>query len=420
MKERSFESRAVRRIVIALSVSAFIEWGGATSVLPLLPIYLRHRGASPALVGITMSAFFAAALLVQYPLGRLSDRIGRRKIQAAGLVTFALASVLFAFIGSPVAALLLRGLQGAGAGIVDVANLATIAETVPERYRGRAYGSFYGARNVSMAIGPFFGGLAGIGGMRWLFVGAAVAAMAAITPILLAVPARRVVPIRTTTGPRTALWRNRSFGGVAVAFVGVGLVIGVYEVCWSLLLQLRGATNWEIGVSWTLFAIPFAIISLPAGWLVDHFDRRYLVAVAMVGSGSFAITYPFLHSVALLVGLGCFEASLVALGAPAESSQLAHSVPPDEFGRAQGAAASVQTAATAVAAAVAGTLFAIHPWVPFVGAGVAMYLGVLVLWPLWRGISGRSVRPAPAGMDTDAAELEAVAAGYGEEACESA
>lgn len=420
MKRRSPESRAVRRVVAALSVSAFIEWGGATAVLPMLPIYLHHRGASATLVGITMSAFFAAALLVQYPLGRLSDRIGRRKIQAAGLATFAIASVLFAFVGSPVMALALRGLQGAGAGIVDVANVATIAEAVPESFRGRAYGSFYGARNVSMAIGPFLGGLVGLGGMRWLFLAAAVAAVAAIAPILLAVPARRIAVARTSAAARTALWRNRAFGGVAVAFMSVGLVIGVYEVCWSLLLQVRGATNWEIGLSWTLFAIPFAVMSLPAGWLVDHVDRRYLVAIAMAGSASFAILYPSLHSVGLLVGLGCIEASLVALGAPAESSQLAQSVPREEFGRAQGAAASVQTAATAVAAAVSGTLFAIHPWLPFVGAGVAMYIGVVLLWPLWRGVAGRSPRPAPSEVQSADADLDTTAVAYATPVCEAA
>ena len=99
------EERATRRIVMALSISAFAEWGGASSVLPLLPVYLRHKGSSVALIGVTMAAFFAAAVVVQYPLGRLSDRVGRRTIQIAGLITYAVGSVLFAFISVPLAAL---------------------------------------------------------------------------------------------------------------------------------------------------------------------------------------------------------------------------------------------------------------------------------------------------------------------------
>jgi DHA1 family multidrug resistance protein-like MFS transporter len=307
-----------------------------------------------------------------------------------GLVTYAAASVLFAVIGTPLLALFFRALQGCGAGIVDVANAATIAEVVPESHRGRAFGSFYGARNIAMAVGPFIGGLAGIAGMKWLFLTAAGAALAAIVPILVFLPARRAASAASeSAAPRLALWRNRGFLGVAVAFATVGVVIGTYEVCWSLLLQAKGATEWEIGISWSLFAVPFAVMSYPAGWLVDHFDRRYLVAVAMAGSAAFAAVYPFLHSVALLIGLGCVEAVLVALGAPAESAQLAQSVPAAEFGRAQGAAASAQTATTAVAAGVAGSLFALHHWLPFLGASGVIFAGVVLLWPLWRGVLGR-------------------------------
>jgi DHA1 family multidrug resistance protein-like MFS transporter len=354
-----------------------------------------------------MAAFFAAALLVQYPLGRLSDRIGRRKIQVGGLATYAVASVLFALVGAPWLALVFRALQGCGAGIVDVANAATIAEVVPPSHRGRAFGTFYGARNVAMAVGPFIGGLAGIEGMKWVFLLAAVASAAAIVPILAFLPSgRQARAALDSVTYRIKLWRNRSFLGVTVAFVTVGVVVGVYEVCWSLLLTFRGATAWQVGISWTLFALPFAVMSFPAGWLVDHMDRRYLVAIAVAGSGAFAATYPFLHSVGLLIGLGSIEAMLVALGAPAESAQLAQSVPGAELGRAQGAAASAQTAATAVAAGVAGTMFAIHPWLPFLTASAIIFAGAALIGILWRGVPGRLPASVQAVRRTSAAETD--------------
>lgn len=139
------------------------------------------------------------------------------------------------------AALLLRALQGAGAGVVDVANAATIAEVVPASHRGRAFGSFYGARTIAMAIGPFIGGFAGVAGMRWVFLVAAGASLIAIVPIVLFLPKRRPATAEhEPTGTRLRLWRNRSLLGVLVAFATVGLVVGVYEVCWSLLLAGRG------------------------------------------------------------------------------------------------------------------------------------------------------------------------------------
>jgi MFS family permease len=403
------EDRATRRIVMALSISAFAEWGGASAVLPLLPVYLRHNGSSVGLIGLTMAAFFAAAVVVQYPLGRLSDRVGRRTIQVAGLVTYAVGSVLFAFVSAPLAALAFRALQGAGTGIVDVANSATIGEVVPEDQRGRAFGALYGTRTVGMAIGPFLGGLLGIGGMRWLFLASAAAVLAAALPIMYFTPRfAGHEPLRAEQ--RTPLWRNRSVLGVATAFLAGGIVVGMYEVCWSLLLTSRGAHSWQLGLSWTLFAIPFAVMSLPAGWLVDRMDRRYLTAVALFGTAFFACLYPFIHSVDWLVGLGAAEATMVALGGPAQSSQLSHSVASRELGRAQGAVSSAQTGAMAVSATIAGALFGIHVWLPFVLASGAIIVCIAVMGLLWRGVPGRGsavpvsqAAPAEATCDGPAA-----------------
>jgi MFS family permease len=43
-----------------------------------------------------MGAFFVAGVVTQYPLGKLSDRIGRRPVLVFGLVCYAAASVAFA------------------------------------------------------------------------------------------------------------------------------------------------------------------------------------------------------------------------------------------------------------------------------------------------------------------------------------
>jgi DHA1 family multidrug resistance protein-like MFS transporter len=387
---QELDPRAVKRIVGALCLSVFTEWLGATAVLPLLPVYLRHHGSSNELVGLTMAAFYAAALVVQYPVGRLSDRIGRRKIQVSGLIVYSLATVLFIVTANPIFALVFRAIQGAGAGVVDVANAATIGEIVPETHRGRAYGSFWGFRTVAMAIGPFFGGVAGVAGMRWIFLGAAVAALGAVVPIVALVPARRSSAhiAAERAAPRSQLWRNRSFLGVVVAFVAVGVVIGIYETTWSLLLVAKHAQSWEIGLSWALFALPFAVMSFPAGWLVDKMDKRYLVAFALLGSAAFAMTYPFLASVPIIIGLGSAEAILTAIGTPAESAQLSLSVPAAEIGRAQGAASSAQTATVAIAAALSGSLFGVRPWLPFVGGSTLIIISVGVLGLFWRGVSG--------------------------------
>jgi MFS family permease len=382
-------------VVLALSLSVFLEWLGASAILPLLPLFLRHRGSSDALVGATMAAFFAAAFVVQYPVGRLSDRIGRRPVQIAGLITYAAASLAFVAFSAPLMALLLRALQGAGAGATDVASAAVIGETAAPAARGRAFGLFYGFRTAGLAIGPLAGSILGIGSMKIVFAGAAMCAVLAAIPVTLYVPKgppRAQAPGEPRTRVSRALWRRRAVLGVVVVAASTGLLTGVYEVCWSLLLSLRHATSWEIGLSWTLFAVPFAAFSMPAGWLVDRLDRRYMAAFAMVASAAFAVIYPFLHSLGWLIGLGAAEATAVTVSYPAMLSQLNHVIDATELGRAQGFVSSSQTATTAVSSLLAGGLFGIAPYVPFVTLAGCVMLLVVLLAVCWHGIPGRAPR----------------------------
>jgi MFS family permease len=390
-----------RRVVFALSSSSFIEWAGAGAILPLLPLYLRREGASDLVIGVAMAAFFLTGVVVQYPAGRLADRIGRRPLLIAGLVIYALASLAFLGLSSPLAAVAWRGLQGAGSGVTGSTNAAVMGETVPEAVRGRAFGALNGAITAGLAVGPLIGSLIGVGSMRTVFLLAGLAALAAVIPVLVVLPAGRFVAATSTRERRhLPLRQNRAVLGALAAVGAAGLISGVYEVCWTLLLALRHAHSWEIGLSWTLFAVPFVAVSVPAGWLVDHVDRRSLAVISLLVSAGFACTYPFLPSLALIVGLGSFEAIAVALAFPAVLSILTEHVAPEMMGRAQGLTGSVQTGATAVAALAAGALFSVTPPLPFVlgGAGVVACTVVMVL--SWRGVPGRVGSAAAETVET--------------------
>jgi DHA1 family multidrug resistance protein-like MFS transporter len=198
----------------------------------------------------------------------------------------------------------------------------------------------------------------------------------------------------------TRLRVNRVLLGVLMTGVVGGLITGVYETCWTLLLDLRGAQTWQVGLSWTLFATPFAVFSPVAGRMADRFNRATLSFWALLSSVGFAATYPFLHSIALLIGLGSIESIGVAIAYPAAQSLLAQSVPEEALGRAQGLSNAIQTASIAASAGVSGALFGVAPWIPFVGAAVAAAILIGLLPVVWRmrtpELTGQPVAPADA------------------------
>jgi DHA1 family multidrug resistance protein-like MFS transporter len=388
--------------VRSLSLAIFLQWLGASAILPLLPLYLRDRGGSDRLVGAVMAAYFVAAVLSQYPAGRLADRAGRRPVLVGGLVAYAAASAAFVIGLGPAADIGLRALQGCGAGAVEVAALAMVAEAVPLERRGRAFGSIYRGQLGGMAVGPLVGSFIGVASMNVVFVGASLVSLVACLTVLRSSEMDRFGGRPVDNSPETDRGfprLGRAAIGALLAGIALGLTVGVYETCWTLLLHQRGAAPWQVGLSWTLFALPFALAARPGGWIADHLDRRLLVVATVLTTLGFCATYPFLTQIAWLLGLGAVEAIGVAIALPSIQSMLTQDADPTALGRVQGVFATAETASIAIAAAASGALFAVAPWAPFISAAILGTMLVATLPAVWAPVAGRvrAVVAAPAG-----------------------
>ena len=99
----------------------------------------------------------------------LGDRFGRRRMFAAGLGVFALASAACALapgVGWLIAA---RAVQGVGAALVTPLALAILSAAFPPERRGTAIGIFSAITGLAVASGPFVGG-AVVEGIDWTWI----------------------------------------------------------------------------------------------------------------------------------------------------------------------------------------------------------------------------------------------------------
>jgi EmrB/QacA subfamily drug resistance transporter len=110
---------------------------------------------------------FAVLLLTGAALG---DRFGRRRMFAAGVALFTLASVACALSGSAAWLIAARFAQGAAAALVMPLGMAILSAAFAREERARALGIFSGVTGFALIIGPAAGGLIGENlGWRWVF-----------------------------------------------------------------------------------------------------------------------------------------------------------------------------------------------------------------------------------------------------------
>jgi EmrB/QacA subfamily drug resistance transporter len=145
----------------------FIDGTVVNVALPALQSALRATLADVQWVVESYALFLATLLLMG---GSLGDLYGRRKIFAAGVVLFSLASAWCGLAPDIRQLIAARGLQGIGGAMLVPGSLALISANFPEEVRGRAIGTWSGFTAITAAIGPVLGGwFIQHDSWRWIF-----------------------------------------------------------------------------------------------------------------------------------------------------------------------------------------------------------------------------------------------------------
>ncbi len=161
-----------RSPLLPIFLIVLVDVLGFTIVIPLLAFYAERFGASP-LVATTLVSVYAVCSLLSTPIiGRLSDRVGRRRMllfsQGGTLLGFLMLawshSLWMVFVG--------RILDGITAGNLSLAQAYISDHTRPEN-RTKAFGVIGVAFGIGFMIGPGLGGTLGKYGLHVPFLVAA-------------------------------------------------------------------------------------------------------------------------------------------------------------------------------------------------------------------------------------------------------
>ncbi len=149
------------------SSMAFIDSTVVNVALPVLQTELRATVADAQWVVEAYALFLAALILVG---GSLGDHFGRRRIYAAGIALFTLASLACGFAPNITFLIIARAVQGIGGALLVPGSLAIIGAFFNSEQRGRAIGTWSGFTAITSALGPVLGGwLVQYASWRWVF-----------------------------------------------------------------------------------------------------------------------------------------------------------------------------------------------------------------------------------------------------------
>jgi MFS family permease len=177
-----------RPFLLVLGAVLLFTLGNSTDAFLLLR--LSDAGVSASGIALLWSAFHVVKTITTYAGGRLSDRLGRRPMIIAGWAAYAAVYLAFAVVDTREALIATFLAYGLYFGLTEPVEKAWVADLVPERLRGTAFGLYHGT--VGLAALPasvLFGVLWQRFGFPVAFAtGAALAAAASVLLFLVRPP----------------------------------------------------------------------------------------------------------------------------------------------------------------------------------------------------------------------------------------
>ncbi|HEY9181229.1 MAG TPA: MFS transporter [Candidatus Baltobacteraceae bacterium] len=289
----------IQRLLPILGIT-FIDILGFSLLIPLLPYYVIHFGASAITVGV-LFALFSFCQLISGPVwGNLSDRIGRKGVLIISQIGATIGWTMLGWAPSILWVFIARIIEGCSGGNIGVTQ-AYVADLVEPKQRARAFAYIGATFAAGMAFGPALGAvLANYGFSIPLYTAAGLQFITLIVTIVV-LPESRAKVEEAVAGPSEIF---RTFRNPALSpklWQKLALALALYG--WFGVMALYFAKQLHFGLTETYeFMIYFSVLNaivnaLVLGRVSDRIGNR---AMSTLGIGSLVCAFalvPFVRTV---------------------------------------------------------------------------------------------------------------------------
>lgn len=178
-----------RRGLTASYCSIFAQYFAFGGLVTLLPLYVKGLGMEAFHVGMLLAIFAIVFILLQYPSGVISDRVGRWIPITTGLSLSIICLVVLPNLGTFTLLAIVMALYGMAYAILFPSISALVADYTAPDERGIATGVFHSLLTAGVALGaPVMGWVAKLVGIE---LGLAISAGAAALVLVMILTALR-------------------------------------------------------------------------------------------------------------------------------------------------------------------------------------------------------------------------------------
>lgn len=280
--------RGVTRDVALVSVGIFFLDASHSTVIPLFPGFAQGVGASLSVLGSYDSVSAALMLLLAIPLGRLSDRLGRKRMIVPGALLFILVPLSYMLATSPLHLYPVRVGLGLSLGLVFGNGFLLMSEVAEPGFRNTAQGVYMASMGLGFTLGPLIGGFtARLYGVQTSFIissalgaaGLLILSLVRERRVAVAGPERRAPQLRSLLSDAKILASGVANYVNSLMYIAVTLFFPVYGAS-------IGFDEAEVGIGLTSRGLASTLVRLPVGALTRQIKALNLMLVGLALSAA--------------------------------------------------------------------------------------------------------------------------------------
>jgi len=369
--------------LLIIFLTIFIDLLGFGLVIPILPFYAEHYGASAFQVGLLSMSYSLMQFIFAPIWGRISDRTGRRPVLLLCLFGTAVGHLIFAFADSLIMLYIARSLTGIAAASIPVA-MAYISDVTTPENRAKGMGLVGAAFGLGFIFGPAIGGILSQYGFPVpIYFASLLSAIASVMAYFLLPESFTPGDFKNSEENKFNLKNlksaisNPAIGILFIIFFMITLSFANLESMFALFTEKK--YGFDATANGYVFALIGIISALTQGMLigplVKKFGEKKLITTSILLLGSGFILYPLANSLVTFLPVVALISFSIGVHNPSVITLISKNTPPEKQGGILGINQSLGSLAR-VMGPVWGGFFFDHVSIgfPFFSAGILILL----------------------------------------------
>jgi MFS family permease len=303
------------RMILYLYLAVFLTRIGFGSVTILFPLYLP---AGAFQVGLILALYPIAEAVSAMPVGRLADRVSRKKLHLMGMTLITVLTAAIGFTTNLLNVSILHALMGVSAAMAAVTSLTLLGDATKQTNRGKKMGGFDLANLGGYGLGFGVGSIlvtafaSRLHYAFWVTSGIFLFTSILATKFL-------VEPVRSDELNQPGIRRRRigsKIRPVLPVWLGQTIILGMYfllpKAFKDASITLTGQMLIFLGAIGGLFALGAIVF----GHISDKVGRTKIMVLGAVGEFGFLVlfgwSFPNFLAYALILAPLFFMASAIA------------------------------------------------------------------------------------------------------------